>query len=117
MLEPRGRLYATTVGLNHMAELREAPGGLGISTPDDSVQTFTQFNLDNSASDLADWFIEVKLERRNGALMGTKAAPLVDYVLSGTRLSDEQASNLRASFKVLSGYCYLRYCYYTVIII
>lgn len=98
VLKPGGRPYATTVGLNHMTELRRVPRDLGIRTPDGSVQTFTQFNLDNSASDLGHWFAEVELERRNGTLMVTEATPLVDYVLSGTRLSDEEALRLRASF-------------------
>ena len=98
VLKTEGRLYATTVGLNHMAELRDVPRELGIRTPDGNVETFAQFSLGNSTSDLADWFGEVELELRNGMLMVTEAGALADYVLSTTRLSDEQTSSLRASF-------------------
>ena len=97
-LKPGGKLYATTVGLNHMAELSEVPGKLGIRTPVESVQTATQFNLDNSAGDLARWFAQIEVERRNSTLIVTETAPLVEYVMSGTRLSDEETLRLHTYF-------------------
>lgn len=98
VLQPGGRLYATTVGLNHMAELREVPRKLGIRTPVDSLQAFAQFNIDNGARDLAHWFAKVEVEPRSGTLLVTEAGPLVDYVKSGVRLSDEEASELHFYF-------------------
>ena len=98
VLRPGGRLYATTVGLKHMGELIEVPRKLGIRTPISSVQTVTQFNLDSGASDLAHWFSEIEVERRKSALVVTEATPLVEYVMSGTRLSDEETSSLHAYF-------------------
>ena len=98
VVRPGGRLFATTVGLIHMAELREVPRKLGIRTPVESVQTATQFNLDSGASDLALWFTEVEVERRKSVLVVTEATPLVEYVMSGTHLSDEEISRLHAYF-------------------
>ncbi len=98
VLRPGGKLYATTVGLKHMVELNEVPRKLGIRTPLGSVQTATQFNLDNSAGDLARWFAEIEIERRNSTLIVTETAPLVEYVMSGTRLSDEETLRLHTYF-------------------
>ena len=98
VLQPGGRLYATTVGLNHMAELRKVPRKLGIGTSDKSEQTVAMFNLDNGAEMLAERFAEVEVEHRKGALVVTEAAPLVEYVMSYMSLSDEEAVELHAYF-------------------
>lgn len=79
VLQPEGILYATTVGLNHMAELRKVPRKLGIGTLDSSEQTIAQFNLDNGAGELAQWFAEVEVERKKGTLIVSEAVPLVEY--------------------------------------
>ena len=98
VLQPEGRLYATTVGLNHMAELTEVPRKLGIETSDSSDQTVAQFNLDNGAGELAQWFAEVEVERKKSALVVTEAAPLVEYLMSYLCLSDGEAVELDAYF-------------------
>ena len=98
VLQPEGRLYTTTVGLNHMAELTEVPRKLGIGTSDSSDHTVAQFNLDNGAEKLAQWFAEVEVKRRKGALVVTEAAPLIDYLMSYLCISDEEAVELHAYF-------------------
>ena len=98
VLRPEGRLYATTVGLNHMAELRDVSRKLGIATPASGDQIVAHFNLDNGAGELEQWFSEVEVERRTGTLVVTEAAPLVEYVMSFARLSDEEAVRLHAYF-------------------
>ncbi len=98
VLRPGGHLYATTIGLSHMAELREVPRKLEIATPIGGDQILAHFNLDNGAGELAQWFSEVEVERRISALVVTEAAPLVEYVISFARLSDEEAVNLHAYF-------------------
>ena len=98
VLRPEGHLYATTIGLSHMAELREVPRKLGIATPIGGDQIVAHFNLDNGAGELERWLAEVEVERRNGVLVVTEATPLVEYVMSFTRLSDEEAVKLRAYF-------------------
>ena len=81
-----------------MAELREVSRKLGIATPASGDQIVAHFNLDNSAGELEQWFSEVEVERRTGTLVVTEAAPLVEYVMSFARLSDEEAVNLHAYF-------------------
>ena len=98
VLRPGGRLYAATVGLNHMVELTEVPQRLGIATPIGGDQIVARFNLDNGAGELADWFAEVEVECRPGVLVVTEAAPLVDYVMSFAQLSDEEAVKLHTYF-------------------
>ncbi len=98
VLKPAGCLYATTVGLNHMAELKKVPRKLGIGTSDNSDQTVAQFNLDNGAKELVQWFAEVEVESKCGALVVTEAAPLVEYLKSYICLSDEEAIDLHAYF-------------------
>ncbi len=99
VLKPGGRLYATTVGLKHMAELRQVPGQLGFGTSSGRDPEVAQFSLDNGASELAHWFVEIDVARRKGTLVVTEAAPLVEYVTSYTRLSDDEVGELNAYFE------------------
>ncbi len=94
VLKPQGILYATTVGPTHMVELRELPEDMGIGT------SFSghQFNLDNGAGQLGNWFPSVQVERRKDALVVTEAAPLVEYVMSYAQPSDERTVKLHAYF-------------------
>ena len=94
VLRPGGRLYATTIGLDHMAELREVPRKLGIKTPVGGDQIVARFNLDSGAGELSHWFAEVEVEPRNSVLVVPEATPLVDYVMSFGRLSDEETARL-----------------------
>ena len=99
VLRPAGHLYATTVGLNHMAELSKVPQKLNIGMSVTGDQMVAQFNLDNGVSKLAHWFDEIEVERRSGTLVVTEAAPLVEYVMSYARLSDEEVVKLQTYFK------------------
>ena len=98
VLQPEGRLYANSVGLNHMAKLTEVPRKLGIETSDSSDQTVAQFNLDNGTGELEQWFAGVEVERKKGALVVTEAAPLVEYLMSYLCLSDGEAVELHSYF-------------------
>ena len=98
VLRPGGRLYATTNGLKHMVELREVPRKLDISTPIGGDQIAARFKLESGASELSPWFAEIEVECRNGVLVVTEADPLVEYVMSLERLSDEEAVRLHAYF-------------------
>ena len=98
VLRPGGRLYATTNGLKHMVELREVPRKLDISTPIGGDQIVARFNLESGAGELSHWFAEVEVECRNGVLVVTDADPLVEYVMSFERLSDEEAVRLHDYF-------------------
>ncbi len=98
VLKPKGTLYATTVGLNHMVELRELPEDLGIGALVSGDKMVAHFSLDNGADRLAQWFPNVEVERRNSALVVTEAMPLVEYVMSNAQMSDEIAVALHAYF-------------------
>ena len=87
VLRPGGRLYASTVGERHMRELDElvcrfdpqiAETGVGLGKP------YVPFSLENGGAQLAQWFGHVTLRRYEDALEVTEAAPLVDYIRSGT---------------------------------
>ena len=99
VLRPTGHLYATTVGLNHMAELSKVPVELAIEMSVTGDQMVAQFNLDNGASKLAHWFDEVEVERRSGTLVVTEAEPLVEYVMSFGQLPDEEVVKLQTYFE------------------
>lgn len=81
VLEPGGRLYATTIGRDHMRELYEL------------VEEFTGssvkrnrnagFRLENGATQLAEQFDDVTLKHHDDALRITEAKPVVDYANSG----------------------------------
>ena len=82
-----------------MAELRKMPAEPGIATSGSEVQTVARFNLENGASELANRFAKVEVERRKGTLVVTEAAPLVEYVMSYARLPNEDAVKLQTYFK------------------
>lgn len=98
VLKPKGSLYATTVGLHHMTELRELPGNLGSGTSFGRDKLAAGFNLDNGAGQLGHWFSNVEVERRNSVLVVTDAAPLVEYVMSYAQLHAEARVELHAYF-------------------
>ncbi len=99
VLQPGGRLYATTVGLNHMAELTESSTKAGDRNRQIKVNRQSpMFNLDNGAEMLAERFAEVEVERKKSALVVTEAAPLVEYLMSYLCLSDGEAVELDAYF-------------------
>jgi ubiquinone/menaquinone biosynthesis C-methylase UbiE len=80
VLEPGGRLYASTNGHNHMRELRE---WMAAFDPDiDQIDVADAFGLENGADQLAAFFDDVTLYRYPDALVVTDIEPLVDYALS-----------------------------------
>lgn len=82
VLKPGGRLYASTVGATHMAELdallrRFDPRVQVLDEPRPKV-----FLLENGWEDLAPWFEQVELHVYEDGLLVTEAAPLLAYLLS-----------------------------------
>jgi len=81
VLAPAGRLYASTVGTQHLKEVGDlihhvAPDFIwGVATE--------EFTLENGAAQLAPYFSSVLLRRQENALVVTEAQPLVEYILSG----------------------------------
>ena len=84
VLRNGGRLYATTSGTKHMRELAAMLRVLDPGWPHESVSPdLSNFNLQNGAGQLSQWFNEVTLLRYEDSLTVTEAKPLVNYLLSG----------------------------------
>jgi len=82
ILKPGGRLYATTVGENHLRELAGLMSRFNPHLAPWGTAT-TSFTLENGGAQLSPWFEEVFQERYEDALVVTDAGPLIDYLLSG----------------------------------
>jgi SAM-dependent methyltransferase len=95
VLKAGGRLFASTIGQNHLRELAEL-----ISRFDPDLSSWgwhppDTFLLETGAAQLSQYFSRVTLKRYEDSLMVTECAPLVDYLLSG-RI--ETAVENRAAF-------------------
>ena len=85
VLKPAGRLYATTAGEKHLHDLPELVGKFDPKLTEE-LRWPIEFNLENGVVQLTQWFSHVTVRRYEDSLRVTQAAPLVDYVLSSTRL-------------------------------
>lgn len=81
VLKPDGRLYASTVGGQHLKEIRAL--GRRVHGNYTSGLEATPFSLENGAAQLAPYFSSVTLSRLEGELLVTESQPLIDYILSG----------------------------------
>lgn len=83
VLKPKGVLYASTVGKNHMYELRSlfSKFDSGIITTK-SWDLTEKFQLENGLTALSGLFSNITLTRYNDSLYVTEASPLIDYIFS-----------------------------------
>jgi SAM-dependent methyltransferase len=87
VLQPGGRLYATTGGERHLAELYALVQKFDPEVAADGWYLEPlDFTLENGQSQLSAWFNSVQLLHYEDALVVTQAEPLVDYILSTVRL-------------------------------
>jgi SAM-dependent methyltransferase len=87
VLQPGGRLFATTGGERHLVELYELVQKFDkVVAADGWYLEPIDFTLENGHSQLSTWFKSVQAQRYEDALVVTQAAPLVDYILSTVRL-------------------------------
>jgi SAM-dependent methyltransferase len=102
VLKPGGRLYATTVGREHMQEMDRL---VKQALPDISWQSMGQrlpFLLENGHELLAPFFSPVALFTYEDALEVTESEALIAYVRSvpsGSRLREDQVDRLRATIQ------------------
>jgi Methylase involved in ubiquinone/menaquinone biosynthesis len=83
VLENNGLFYASTVGKNHMAQMREIADRFGSDSITIKSWDYTEkFQLENGMDIVSRWFKDVKLKRYEDNLVITDAAALVDYILS-----------------------------------
>ena len=83
ILQPGGRLYATTGGRDHLRELRELETriGLRVAFPDAGAPTpFERFGLETAQEQLEPWFASVRLSRLEGELLVRDAGPVITYI-------------------------------------
>jgi SAM-dependent methyltransferase len=86
VLQPGGKLYATTTGDKHLVEIlylvRQFDPELFHGYSGDPIE----FTLENGLALLLEWFPEVRIDRYIDSLCVTEAVPLADYILSSVRL-------------------------------
>jgi ubiquinone/menaquinone biosynthesis C-methylase UbiE len=103
VLQPSGQLYAATNSRDNMRELdalverfRHAPAqGSGACRPMNDSRLPQGFNLEHGAAELSQWFTTVTLHRYADALVVPEAEPLVAYVRSTRRLTEDELSRFQ----------------------
>ncbi len=83
VLKSGGHFYTSTVGKNHMKEMREIVARFNsenITT--ESWDQTENFQLENGLNQVSKWFKQVKLKRYKDSLIVTNPIPLVDYIFS-----------------------------------
>jgi len=97
VLKPGGRLYASTVGQRHLAEIADLVGRFDARLALWRGPSVFSFMLENGADLLGSWLHDVALTRYEDGLVVTEAAPLTDYILSGRlQLTPEEEQTFRA---------------------
>jgi SAM-dependent methyltransferase len=87
VLRPGGRFHGTTIGREHLRELRElAPPRPGTQW----AETRRRFTIETAPDELAPFFVDIDLERYPDSLEVTELEPLLDFVRSRGDVADEQ---------------------------
>lgn len=83
VLKPNGHFYASTIGKNHMNEMRAIITKFNSENiTSESWSETESFQIENGYEQVSKWFKEVKLKRYNDSLKVTNPMPLVDYIFS-----------------------------------
>jgi len=99
VLRAGGRLVATTIGRDHLRELREvAPTPSGIW-----ARTRERFTIERAPDELAPYFTEIEIERHPDSLEVTEAGAIVDFVRSRGDVTAEQLEDVRARVEEVIG--------------
>jgi len=83
VLKPAGYFYATTIGCNHLKELRDLVSKFDIKLSSWGNLPSTSFNLENGFAQLGCYFANISLSRYPDSLIVTNANLLTNYILSG----------------------------------
>lgn len=98
VLRPGGRLYASTIGLDHLRQLTAIAGRAGIAI--DLGRAARAFGIENGARQLAQEFAIDDREMFANDLVITEIEPVMAYIQStacGKALSGTQLASLRAA--------------------
>jgi SAM-dependent methyltransferase len=83
VLRPAGRVYASTVGREHLRELDEWRHRFGLEgVIGANHEVAREFGLETGGGQLERWFSDVKLHVYDDALEVTEVAPLVAFICS-----------------------------------
>jgi len=92
VLKPGGYFYFSTVGQNHMIEIRNIMLMFKSETMDIKSSDITsRFKLENGEEKLVKWFNNIEMKRYKDNLIVTEAIPIIDYIFS-------MPGNVRQSF-------------------
>jgi len=89
VLKPGGRLYMTTIGINHMKELPDLVARFDAKNCSFLSNKDIPFTMENGADQLKEFFSTVEQRRYQDGLRVTDVDVLVDYAFSGMRLGLE----------------------------
>jgi ubiquinone/menaquinone biosynthesis C-methylase UbiE len=92
VLKTNGRLFATTVGENHMKQMMDWYARIHVSKVWESFAS--PFTLENGMEQLRPCFSQVILSRYEDNLKVTEIQPLMDYIRSGMRVAELSESEL-----------------------
>jgi SAM-dependent methyltransferase len=96
VLKPGGRLFATTVGKDHMKEMMDWYRQVHTGNVWESLAN--PFLLENGLEQLAPFFSEVNISRYEDNLQVTELEAIMAYIRSGIRvkeLSEKELANLQ----------------------
>ncbi|MBU3159978.1 methyltransferase domain-containing protein [Clostridium frigoris] len=92
VLKPAGYFYSSTVGENHMIEIRDIMVKFKSETMDIKSSDITsRFKLENGVEKLETLFDNIEMKRYEDNLIVTEATPIIDYIFS-------MPGNVRQSF-------------------
>lgn len=107
VLKPGGYFFASTVGKNHMAEMRSIASEFDSDAlTSTGWKSLTQkFQLENGMEQLNKYFNDVKLKRYDDNLIVTKPEPIIDYIFSMPGNTKEMLDdeNLNRLIKFING--------------
>jgi hypothetical protein len=97
-LRPGGTFRATTIGLDHLRELREL-----VPPPPESqwARTRERFTIEQVDDELTPFFVNIEIEQVPGPqdLEVTELEPLLDLVRSRGEVDEEDLAPLRAAYE------------------
>jgi ubiquinone/menaquinone biosynthesis C-methylase UbiE len=101
VLKPGGRIFAATAGSDHLRELFELADRVALNAAE-RTRGSELFSLENGENQLSPWFSQIRLDRRDNSLVVTEPGPLIDYYLSMSLYSFDEAT-LRGHLKIRKG--------------
>lgn len=93
VLQPQGCLYASTLGQNHLHELKALAKSL--SPRISRRRPSAKFSLENGGEQLSQWFRKVTLHHYEDTLIVTEVDPLMAYFQSTQLHNDKHLARMR----------------------